>query len=100
MLRALRKLLGFVLILAAGAAIGYALLQWWTAQQSESASLESDEEGASGGSGIVDQVQSRIRLAVEEGKRAAAEARAELESEAFEPVAAAAEPSEAEEAII
>jgi hypothetical protein len=98
MLRALRRLLGFVLVLAAGVALGYALMQWLTAQQSEEAL--SDDEGAVRGQGIVDQVQARIRLAVEEGKRAAAEARAELEAEAYGPGAAEAEVVEAEEAII
>ena len=94
MLRALRRLVGFVLILAAGVAIGYALVHWLTAQQSEE-TLD-DEEGGSRAPGIVDQVQARIRLAVEEGKRAAAEARAELEAEAFTPAPTKAEVAEAE----
>ena len=81
-MRAIKSLLGLALGLGLGAAASYALLRWLSAQsRSTLTGSGAPTEGAV--MGLVGQTQGRIRAAVAEGRRAAAEARAELEAEAY-----------------
>lgn len=88
MLRALRSLVEFVAGFAFGAAIGYfaaVLLAPNEGAASRDLLLEESDVLRRKPREKVDLLQARIQFAVEEGRRAAAEARAELERGVYVP---------------
>ncbi len=80
-MRAIKAILGIILGLGVGLALGYGLVSWLLEQQRGG---QADAGGRTlPASRLVEQLQTRIRVAVDEGRRAAQEARAELEAEAY-----------------
>lgn len=83
----LKDLIKLLMGLVAGFALGYAGVSWLMDQERRltgSAAPGVDGEDASpvaGGDGFLDQTVARFRMAMDEGRRAAAAARSEMERE-------------------
>ena len=89
----LKSLFKLMMGLAAGFALAYAGVSWLMAQErrltggpatpgaTDAATATGSAPEGGSGTGIVDQTMARFRLAMDEGRRAAAAARAEMEAE-------------------
>jgi hypothetical protein len=78
-MRFFRAVILLALGILLGAALGYAALSWLRSRSAEAGS----EAGGGQLPDIIDRLRLRIQEAIDEGKRAAAAARAELEQEAY-----------------
>lgn len=83
----LKDLIKLLMGLAAGFALGYAGVSWLMDQErrltgTAAPGVDGDEGSpAAGGDGFLDQTVARFRMAMDEGRRAAAAARSEMERE-------------------
>lgn len=83
----LKDLMKLLLGLAAGFALGYAGVSWLMDQERRLTGSAApgghgeDASRAAGGDGFLDQTVARFRMAMDEGRRAAAAARSEMERE-------------------
>lgn len=89
-MRALWRLLQLIVGLVSGFLLGYAVVAWLADQDRRLRSAVPAGDGVEGsamadgpaaGEGLLDKSMARLRLALDEGRRAAAAARAELEAE-------------------
>jgi hypothetical protein len=83
----LKDLFKLLMGLAAGFALGYAAVSWLLGQERRLSGAAGpgahgdDAAPAAAGDGLLDQTVARFRMAVDEGRRAAAAARSEMQRE-------------------